>query len=109
SFRYLHALTVASMRRATILLLCSASLVGMAPLPRVTEQPMTISHTASALRCGRCARGAARDYLRMMSKSGLSQSDRHGEREEHDGKSLQHSVFLPRSLCFQLPRLKICP
>jgi hypothetical protein len=77
----------------------SASLVGMAPLPRVTEQPVAIRGTASALRCGRCARGAGRDYLMMMSKSRLSQPDRHGEREHHDGQSSQHprhGIFPPQ-------------
>jgi hypothetical protein len=82
-----------------ILLLRSASLVGMAPLPRVTEQPVATRGTASALRCGRRALGAGRDYLMMMSKSRLSQPERHGEREHHDGQSSQHSqhgIFPPQ-------------
>src|SRR5215472_11868427 len=81
-----------------------APLGGVAPLPGVTQQRTVIScprlrwrgqHTTSAFRSRRLAHGAAWDHMPVR-YSRISKSNGHGEREQYDRKSLQHSVFLPR-------------
>jgi hypothetical protein len=66
---------------------------GVAPLPGVTQQRTERPHTTSAFRSRWLAHGAAWDGIPV---SRISKSNGHGEGEQYDRKSLQHSVFLPR-------------
>ena len=63
-------------------------------MPGVTQQRTERPHTTSAFRSRWLAHGAAWDRIPV---SRISKSNGHGEREQYDRKSLQHSVFLPRA------------
>jgi hypothetical protein len=66
---------------------------GVAPLPGATQQRTERPHTTNAFRSRWLANGTAWDRIPV---SRISKSNGHGERDQYDRKSLEHSVFLPR-------------
>ena len=69
---------------------------GVAPLPGATQQRTESPHTTNAFRSRSLAHGAAWDGIPV---SRISKSSGHGEREQYDRESLQHSV-LPSLIAF---------